>query len=92
MTIINSQIQIAKGDIFFAQIVSERFDVTEPVLQMFRQIYPVWPDWVIYCTLGNFSKHVATINLPKLLSLLSNFCKGIKIFHFSSEIIFGQLL
>ena len=41
MTIINSQIQIAKGDIFFAQIVSERFDVTEPVLQMFRQIYPV---------------------------------------------------
>ena len=92
MTIINSQIQIAKGDIFFAQIVSERFDVTEPVLQMFRQIYPVWPDCVIYCTLGNFSKHVATINLPKLPSLLSNFCKGIKIFHFSSEIIFGQLL
>ena len=52
----------------------------------------VWPDCVIYCTLGNFSKHVATINLPKLPSLLSNFCKGIKIFHFSSEISFGQLL
>ena len=26
----------------------------------------VWPDWVIYCTLGNFSKSVAIIILSKL--------------------------
>ena len=25
----------------------------------------VWPDWAIYWTLGNFSKPMATINLPK---------------------------
>ena len=35
---------------------------------------------------------VATISLPKSHTFLGNFCKGVKIFHFSSEIIFGQLL
>ena len=50
----------------------------------------VWPDWVIYWTLGNFFKPLATINLPKSYTFLGNFCKGVKIFHFSSEIIFGQ--
>ena len=49
---------------------------------------PVWPDWAIYCTLDNFSKPVATISLPKSPTFLDNFCKGVKIFHFSSEIIF----
>ena len=44
-----------------------------------------------FCTLGNNSKPVATIILPKLPTLLGNFCKGVKIIHFSSEIIFGQL-
>ena len=34
---------------------------------------------------------MATIILPKLPTLLGNFCKGLKNFHFSSEIIFGQL-
>ena len=53
---------------------------------------PVRPDWAIYWTLGNNSKPVATIILPKLPTLLGNFCKVAKIFHFSSEIIFGQLL
>ena len=53
---------------------------------------PVWPDWAIYCTLGNFSKSFATINLPKSPTFLGNFCKAVKIFNFSSEIIFGQLL
>ena len=47
---------------------------------------------VIYCTLGNFSKPVGTIILPKLPTFLGNFCKGIKIFHYAIEIIFGQLL
>ena len=47
---------------------------------------------VIYWTLGNFSKPLATINLPKFPTFLGNFCKGVKILNFSSEIIFGQLL
>ena len=46
----------------------------------------------IFCTVGNFFKPLATIKLPKSLTFLGNFCKGIKIYHFSSEIIFGQLL
>ena len=43
----------------------------------------VRPDWAIYWTLGNFSEHLAKINLPKCSAFLGNFC---------SEIIFGQLL
>ena len=27
--------------------------------------WPVWPDWAIYWTFGNFLKPLATINLPK---------------------------
>ena len=42
--------------------------------------------------LGNFLKHLATINLPKSLTFLGNFCEGFKIYHFSNEIIFGQFL
>ena len=41
---------------------------------------------------GNFFKPLATINLPKSLTSLDNFCTGIKMYHFSSNIIFGQLL
>ena len=37
-------------------------------------------------------KPLAKVNLPKSLTFLGNFCKGVKIYHFSSEIIFGQLL
>ena len=33
-----------------------------------------------------------TINLSKYPTVLGNFCKGVKIYHFSSEIVFGQLL
>ena len=39
-----------------------------------------------------FLKPLATINLPKSPTFLGNFCNGVKIYHFSSEIIFGQLL
>ena len=39
---------------------------------------------------GNFSKPVATIILPKSPLFLGNFCKGVKIFHFSSGIILGN--
>ena len=45
-----------------------------------------------FCTLGNHSKPVATIILAKSPTYLGNFCKGVKIIHFSSELIFGQLL
>ena len=48
-------------------------------------LWTVWPDWAIFCTFGNHSKPVATI-------ILGNFCKVVKIIHFSIEIIFGQLL
>ena len=34
----------------------------------------------------------ATINLPKSPTYLGNFCKVVKIYHFSCEIIFRQLL
>ena len=40
----------------------------------------------------NFFKVLATINLPKSTIFLGNFCKGVKIYLFSIEIIFGQLL
>ena len=53
---------------------------------------PVWPDWAIYWTLGNFLKPLATINLSKSLTFLGNFCKDVKIIQFSIEIIFGQIL
>ena len=56
-----------------------------------RWSLPVWPDWAIYWTMGHFLKPLAAINLPKSPTFLGNFCKGVKIFHFSSEIIFGQL-
>ena len=52
----------------------------------------VWPDWAIYWTLDNFLKPMAAINLSKSPTFLGNFCKGVKIYHCSSEIIFGQLL
>ena len=34
-------------------------------------------------------KPVETISMPKSPTFLGDFCKGVKIFHFSSEIIFG---
>ena len=51
---------------------------------------PVWPDWEIYWTFGKFLKPLATINLSKSLTFLGNFCKGVKIFQSSSEIILGN--
>ena len=45
----------------------------------------------IFSTLDKFLKPLATINLPKSPTILGNFCKGVKIYHFSIEIIFVQL-
>ena len=63
--------------------------LADPVVHLLRT---VWPYWAIYWTLGTFLKPLATINLPKSPTILGNFCKGVKIYTFSSEIIFGQLL
>ena len=38
---------------------------------------------------GQLLKPLATINLPQSPLFLGNFCKGVKIFNISSEIIFG---
>ena len=35
----------------------------------------MWPDWVIYYTLGNFLKPLATVNLPKSQTLFAIFQK-----------------
>ena len=50
----------------------------------------VWPDLAIYWTLGKFLKPLPAINLPKSPPFLGNFCKGVKIYYFSSEIILGN--
>ena len=57
----------------------------------FCLLQPVWPDWAIYWTLGKFLKPLATIYLPKSPTFLGKFWKGVKIYHFSSEIIFRKL-
>ena len=43
-----------------------------------------------FCFLGKHSKLMASIILPKLPTLVGNFCKGVKIIHYSSEIILGN--
>ena len=48
-------------------------------------------DGISVTTLGNHSKLMATIILLKSLTLLGNFCKGVKIIHFSSKFIFWPL-
>ena len=60
--------------------------------RLMSHLWTVWPDCAICWTLGNFLKSLATINLSKSLTFLGNFCKVVKIYHFSSEIIFRQLL
>ena len=41
---------------------------------------------------GQLLKPLATIDLPKSLTFLGNFYKGVKMHHFSSEILFRQVL
>ena len=41
---------------------------------------------------GHFLKPLAIINLTKYPTFLGNYCKRVQIYHFSGEIIFGQLL
>ena len=42
----------------------------------------VWPDWAIYWTLGNFSKPLATIILPKSPTFIGIFCISVQISNF----------
>ena len=66
-------------------------DMSERKKELRRgELQPVWPDWAIYWTLGNFLKPLATITLSKSSTFLGNFCKGVKLYHFSLEIIFGH--
>ena len=51
---------------------------------------PVWPDVAIFCTLSNFLKPLATINLTKSPTFSDNFCKGVKIFHFLVKSFLGN--
>ena len=70
-----------------------KYFVTLCVLnRSWKHRYPVWPDWAIYWSLGNFLKPLAAINLPKSHTFLGIFCKSVKIYFISSEVIFGQLL
>ena len=65
------------------------------MLMIFASNTSLGPLVISVTRLGNlldFSKPVAIISLPKLPTFLGNFCKGVKIYHFSSEILFGQLL
>ena len=59
---------------------------------MQRDTRAAWPYWAIYWTLGNFFKICGNNYFAKLPTFLGKFCKGVKIFNFSSEITFGQLL
>ena len=62
-------------------------------LQRWRGNSSVWPDWAIYWTLVNFlKKPLAKMNLSKSCAFLCIFCKSVKIYHFSIDFIFRQLL
>ena len=52
--------------------------------------WTVWPDWEIYRTLGNFSKPLATIILPKLPIFYAIFCKCVKIYLFIVKSFLGN--
>ena len=53
-------------------------------------LWPVWPDWAIYWTLGKSLKPLPTINLPKSPPFLGIFCKGVKIGHFLVKLFLGN--
>ena len=56
---------IKKGS--FRNSFSQKFLPSSSLWKRAAEEYPpVWPDWAFYCTLGNFPKPVATINLPNV--------------------------
>ena len=54
-----------------------------------QQCDQIWRFFGLWATFESLWQQLICPNLP---SFLSNFCKGVKIYHFSSEIIFRQLL
>ena len=86
------------------ELVSVLFLLSGPSQYIFQKVFlgccsyylyvaqSVLPDWAINLILGNFSNPLAAINLPKSPKFFCNFCKVVKIFNFSSDIIFGQIL
>ena len=62
--------------------------IAPPKLRVITSVTRLGDFW----TLANFLKPLPTINLPQSSPFLDNYCKGVKIIHFSSETIFGQLL
>ena len=51
-----------------------RLETSEAYIRGEVSVYlPVRPDWAINCTLGNFSKPLATIDLLKSPTFLGNF-------------------
>ena len=76
----------------YGNFIFPTYNMTRSAANFFAsRSYAVWPDWAIYWNLGNFLKLLATINLSKSPTFLGNFCKGVKIYQSSSEIIFRQL-
>ena len=51
---------------------------------------PVWLDWTIFWTLGNFLKPLKTINLSNSLTFLGNFWKCVKIYLFLVKSFLGN--
>ena len=52
----------------------------------------VWPDWAIFFNFRQLFKAFGNNLFAQISHILRHFFKGVKIFNFSSEIIFGQLL
>ena len=52
--------------------------------------HALWPDLANFCILGNHSKLLAKIILPKSPKLLGNFCKGVKIILFLVNSFLGK--
>ena len=74
-------IRLTKGDYVTSYMGLNNFAVSSELLDTFwcpnestssRWEHPVWPDWAIFCPLGNYWKSVATIILSKLPTLPTN--------------------
>ena len=83
--------------IFRRQVVQRNVALRRLIVAIECRFRPKWSMTSSVTRLGNLLdfeqlfKAFATTNLPKSPTFLCNFCKGVKFFHFSSEIIFGQL-
>ena len=65
-----------------SKFLAGKIEMARRERDIWKDLCTVWPDWVIYWNLGNFSKLVATMILPKSPTLLGNFCRGVKISSF----------